>query len=287
MKRSILLAIVIVALLLGSVAAQNLKLPATVPAGTEVSIPTSGSGSATFYVFGPGTALKKKVELGQSIQIEGDRLKAAGRYTVILKGGEDASGSFDVVAGKLENLAFLARPSRVAASRPGAITGSAYLFDANNNLVLAPTPVKFELTVEGASPVNRTETSKNGVAWVRLDSGKKAGAAQFVASVSDADVKRVVQQTASDPCNIRMHAEANKDGSILVQTDPIKDCSGNPVPDGTIVTFTSTDQSGRSTVDARIKKGIAQAELPPSQNALLSVAAGVVLGNEIKWGGGK
>ena len=268
-------------------AAQNLKLPATVEAGAGLAIPTSGSGDATLYVYGPGTAIKKKIQLGQSIQLSGAELKAAGRYTVILKGGEDASGTFAALPAKLDSIAFLARPSRVPASRRGGISGSAYLFDAYNNLVLSPTPVKFQLDVEGGAPVTRTATSKNGVAWVQMDSGKRAGTAQFDASAEDASVKRVVQETAADPCNLRMHAQPDKDGSILVETDPIKDCSGNPVPDGTIVTFTSTDPSGRSTVDARIKQGVAKAELPASQNALLSVAAGVVMGNEIHWGGGK
>jgi hypothetical protein len=95
----------------------------------------------------------------------------------------------------------------------------------------------------------------------------------------------VVQQTASDPCNLRMHAQKEKNG-VIVETDPIRDCAGNPVPDGTIVTFTSIDDKGRSTVDARIKKGVARAQLPPMQNATLSVAAGVVVGNEVRWGGG-
>ncbi len=117
-----------------------------------------------------------------------------------------------------------------------------------------------------------------------LDSGRQAGAAQFSASLADSDVRRVVQVTASDPCNLRMRAQAAKNG-VLVETDPIRDCAGNPVPDGTIVTFTEVDNSGRSTVDARIKKGMAQALLPQSANAQLSVAAGVVVGNEIHWSG--
>jgi hypothetical protein len=125
------------------------------------------------------------------------------------------------------------------------------------------------------------------VAWTRMDSGKKSGAAQFVASVGDASVRRVVQQTAAEPCNLRMKAQKDKSGNILVETDPIRDCSGNAVPDGTIVTFTSVDKNGRSTVDSRIKKGVAQAMLPASDGALISVAAGVVVGNEIRWGGGQ
>jgi hypothetical protein len=284
MKTRILIGAIVLALAI-SAAGQNLAMPTNAIAGEGVSIPTSGSGSATLYVYGPGTAIKKNVELGQPIQIDGNDLKKSGRYTVLLKGSQDTSGSFFVAPAKLENLAFLARPSRVPASRPGVITGSAYLFDAYNNWVLEKYPVKFELSVDGSSAGSRTEESKNGVAWVRLDSGKKAGAAQFVASAGDASVKRVVQQTASDPCTIRMKAQPAKNGNILVETDPIRDCSGNPVPDGTIVTFISTDPNGRSTVDARIKRGFAQAELPPSQNATLSVAAGVVLGNEIHWGG--
>ena len=80
--------------------------------------------------------------------------------------------------------------------------------------------------------------------------------------------------------------QRDKNG-ILVRTDPIRDCAGNPVPDGTIVTFTSTDRQGKSTVDARIKRGIAAGELPASNDATISVASGVVMGNEIQWGGGQ
>jgi hypothetical protein len=106
-----------------------------------------------------------------------------------------------------------------------------------------------------------------------------------VVSSGSASVRRVVQEVASDPCNIRMNARPTKQG-ILVSTDPIHDCAGNPVPDGTIVTFTSTDAKGRSTVDARIKQGTAQAILPASNDATISVASGVVVGNEIHWRGG-
>ena len=265
--------------------AQNLALPTDATTGQSVSIPTKGSGSATLYVFGPGTALKRKIELGQSVQIDGDQLRQAGRYVVMIEGDENAFGSLFVAPAKVENVAFLARPSRVPAARKDVITGSAFLFDKYNNLVLEKYPVKFDLNVEGVPAPSRTEDSKNGVAWVRMDSGKRADTAEFMASASDVSIQRIVQETASDPCNIRMKASASKDGNILVETDPIHDCAGNPVPDGTIVTFISTDQSGRSTVDARIKRGVAQAELPDSQNATLSVAAGVVLGNEIHWGG--
>jgi hypothetical protein len=263
--------------------AADLRVPATVTAGNGLAVPTSGSGDATLYVVGPGTVIKKKVQLGQAVQLTADELKNAGRYIVFVEGGDSAT--FFVTAGPVGSIAFLARPSRVPAATPNVISGTAFVFDKYQNLVLHPEPVKFELDADGVS-VSRTETTRNGIAYTKLDSSKKEGAAQLVASSGSASVRRVVQEVASDPCNIRMHAERDNNG-ILVQTDPITDCSGNPVPDGTIVTFTSLDAKGKSTVDARIKRGVAQAQLPASGNATISVAAGVVVGNEIRWGGGQ
>lgn len=262
--------------------AANLQVPPTVAAGNGFSIATSGSGSATLYLIGPGTAVKRKVQLGQEIQLSADEVQHAGRYTLVI--GDD-SASFFVSAGPVNSIAFLARPSRVPADTPNVISGTAFLFDRYQNLVLQPEPVKFELTVNGQT-TERTETSRYGVAYAKLDSSKKEGPAQFVASSGGASVRRVVQQVASNPCAIRMTAQPNKSG-ILVRTDPIHDCAGNPVPDGTIVTFTSTDAQGKSTVDARIKQGFAQAELPASSGATISVASGVVVGNEIQWRGGQ
>jgi hypothetical protein len=81
---------------------------------------------------------------------------------------------------------------------------------------------------------------------------------------------------------------AQRKGHLVeVVTDPVRDCSGNPVPDGTIVTFIqSAPNKLRSTVDARIKRGVARATLPAIDGAMVSVASGVVLGNEIRLGGG-
>jgi hypothetical protein len=70
----------------------------------------------------------------------------------------------------------------------------------------------------------------------------------------------------------------------LVQTEPVHDCSGNPVPDGTIVSFTATAESGKSTVDAPVKKGIARAQMEASGPAVISGASGVVMGNEVRIG---
>jgi hypothetical protein len=265
-------------------AGASFQVPDRIQAGQELSIPTSGSGDATLYLFGPSHVAKRSVKLGAPVKLAGDEFASAGRYVMVLNG---ESSIFFVTAGAVSSVAFIARPSRVPAATKDVVSGTVFLFDRNQNLVLSPQPVTFSLAVPGAPDVQRTETSKGGVAWTRLDSSRKAGAAQFVASSGVASVRRVVQEVASEPCNIRMHAGRGRDGAIVVQTDPVRDCAGNAVPDGTIVTFTSVDESGRSTVDARIKRGIAQAELPASPRTTISVAAGVVIGNEIRWEGGQ
>src|SRR5579864_8010536 len=270
--------------------ADELEVPSHAVAGAGFSINTSGSGRATLVLTGPATAIKREIRLGQPITIAGDESRAAGRYTAIIAGGGDAGAKdFFVAPAKAAALVFLARPSRVATAQKNAISGVAFVFDEYKNLVLAPAPVKFALTVEGHPPVVRTVNSRDGIAWTHMDSTSNQGAAQFVASIpaegSDASIRRVVQQVAAEACNLKMSAQP-AGNSILVETAPIKDCSGNPLPDGTIVTFTETDASGVSTVDARIKKDVARAQLPASGNATINVASGVVLGNEIHWGGG-
>lgn len=267
--------------------AAEVKVPQQVTAGQGFSIPTSGSGEKTFYLIGPAHTAKRTIKLGEPIEIAPEEVRAAGRYVVVLGKSDTATPTtFYVSAAKPATVNFLARPSRVAAARSGVISGVAFVFDAFNNFVLTPTPVKFNLSVEGAAPLSRTVNSKNGIAWTKMDSGRRAGAAQFVASVGDTSVRRVVQQVAADACDLRLRAQRGEK-FIVVETDPVRDCAGNPVPDGTIVTFTEVDAKGRSTVDARIKRGVARAELPLSEQATISVAAGVVMGNEIQIGGGR
>src|SRR3954447_12313301 len=90
--------------------AGELQVPKTVTAGAGLSVPTTGSGSETLYLFGPNTAVKRKVDVGGNVQITGDEVQSAGRYTVVIG---DNAGTFYVVAGKPSNINFLARPSRV------------------------------------------------------------------------------------------------------------------------------------------------------------------------------
>ena len=265
-------------------AAAELKAPPSATAGTAMSLPTSGSGTATFYLVGPATRLKRSVRLGEPIQLQPEEVSAAGRYTAILDGDGGASVSFYVAPGKPAELSFMARPSRVPADTHDGISGVVFPFDRDHNLVTTPLAVHFDLTVAGSAPLARTVETRYGIAYTILDSGRKEGAAQFVASLDGVTARRVVQQVAADPCNLRIQAERTHDG-LLVRTDPVRDCSGNPIPDGTIVSFVQVGPRGKDTVDARVKRGIAQATLPADSPSTISVASGVVSGNELHVGG--
>jgi hypothetical protein len=59
------------------------------------------------------------------------------------------------------------------------------------------------------------------------------------------------------------------------------------VPDGTVVSFTKVDEAGKATVDVPIKRGVAKVELPVDGRAKITVASGVVTGNELEVAGGQ
>ena len=287
--RSRLLLIATLACLTGAAFPSDLRLPEKAVAGEPLTISTSGSGNATLYIDGPGAAIKRDIKLGDSVEIKGEELRGAGYYMVALKGSDGDSSSIKelyVAPAAADKINFLARPSRVPVETPKVIAGTAFVFDQFDNLVTAPTPVSFELSVPGAPAKVERLTAKDGYAYLQTGSGAKAGPGQFVVTVGNNSVRRVVEETASEPCNLRFTVHRQQEG-LIAQTDPVRDCSGNPVPDGTIVTFMSDEPGkGRSVIDAPVRKGVARAVLPAIPGATISVASGVVLGNEVRWGGG-
>jgi hypothetical protein len=262
----------------------DLTLPKSIEAGSAFSIQSGGSGKGTLYIVGPGQLIKQDVQLGGSIEIPSGSLYNAGHYSVWL--ASDAStqtGSIDVVpAQKPSDLTFIAKPSRLPVALHNAITGSAYVFDTYGNLITKPMQISFQLTNQGSAPQTRTMETHDGAAWTQMDSATREGKAQFVARVGDVSSTRIVGQVPGDPCTIKMNAKpaGNK---IQLVTDPVRDCSGNPISDGTIVTFTETYGDAKSTVDVPLKKGIASVDMPAHRGATISVASGVVLGNQIRW----
>ncbi len=262
----------------------SLRAPSDVIAGTPVSIGTSGGGSATFYLMTPATATKREVQLGQDISILATDTQSAGRYLVIVCANACTSADFFVSPSKPVSLTFLAHPSRVPVGQGNAISGVALPFDGFQNLVLTPTTVDFQLAVKGAPPASYSAQTHGGIAWFHTNSGKSAGPLQLTASLDGVLARRVVQQVASDPCSLRIKGQRTPKG-VVVETDPVRDCAGNPVPDGTIVTFTARNGNEISTVDAPVKQDIARAQITASGPLVVSAASGVVMGNELRLGG--
>jgi hypothetical protein len=266
-----------------------LRLPRTVEAGNVFSIPTSGSGQAVLYIVGPGQVLRRNLQLGETASFAAGDLHNAGHYLAVLMGESSSeNGAFDVVAAQPASLSFLAKPSRLPVGLQDGISGVVYVFDTFRNLVVAPTQVSFQLSGVGGSGQMRTVSTREGVAWTRMGSATKEGAAQFVARDGSVSATRVIQQVPGDPCRLRMSARLSDQKQagprLTLETEPVRDCGGNAVPDGTIVTFKETYKDGEATVDVPIKRGIARTEMPAYNGATISVATGVVLGNEIHWG---
>jgi len=265
--------------------AAEIHPPAQTTAGTAITIPSSGSGDADFYLIGPASASKRKVQAGSEISIDSDQLEHAGRYIAVLCASDGcASSSFMVNPAAANRLSMLVHPSRVPVGSSNGISTVAVTFDNFHNLVLKPEPVKFSVLPKGGAEISADRETKDGVAWVRLTPAKKEGATRLGASIGHANEIRVVQQVAADACNLRIKASRVKE-NYLIETDPVRDCSGNAVPDGTVVRFTMSDAAGKTTVDVPIKRGVAKIEMPIKGRARVTVASGVVTGNELEVGG--
>lgn len=261
-----------------------MKLPTSVEAGSAFSIQSTGSGKAALYIVGPDQVLKRDVQLGETASFPTGTLYNAGHYLAILVAGSSTdNGWFDVApASKPANLSFLAKPSRLSVGLHNGISGTLYIFDVYHNLITKPTPVSFKLSIPSGAVQQSTVISSRGEATTEMDSGTKEGFAKFEAQVDGVSSTRVVEQVPGSPCGLKMTAQP-AGNRIHLQTSPVRDCSGNAVPDGTIVTFTESYNGTQSTADVPVKQGIAQVELPAHPGATITVASGVVLGNEIHW----
>jgi hypothetical protein len=283
--RTLLTAIMLFAALGAS--ASEIHAPAQVTAGNAIFIQTSGSGDATFYLIGPAVASKSKVQAGSNIPVDSDQLEHAGRYVAVLCASDGCTATnFSVNPAAANRLSFLVHPSRIPVGSAQGISAVAIVRDSFQNLVPKPEAVTFSVIAKGEKPVSAARNSENAVAWVRLTSAKKEGPTKLGASIGHADEIRVVQQVAADACNLRIKASRAKRG-FLIETDPVHDCSGNPVPDGTVVSFTESDNGGKTTVDVPIKRGVAKVEMPVEGRARITVASGVVTGNELEVAGGQ
>lgn len=268
-----------------SARAADLHPPAQTTAGNPISIASGGSGNATFYLIGPASLIKRQVQAGSDIAVAGDDLQNSGRYVAILCASDGcASAPFFVKPAAPNRLSLQVHPSRVPVGSVNGISVVAFVFDNFHNLALASPPVKFSILPKDGTEVSADRPVEKAIAWVRLTSARKEGTTKIGAAIGHANEIRVVEQVAAEACNLRIHANRDKSG-FLVETDPVRDCSGNPVPDGTVVSFTMSDAAGKTTVDVPIKRGVAKIAMPIKGRARISAASGVVTGNELEVGG--
>ncbi|MFZ0957959.1 MAG: hypothetical protein WAN60_16565 [Candidatus Sulfotelmatobacter sp.] len=283
--RNCLAGLVLLGMLSACAGAAELRVPATVEAGQSFSIPAEGSGQATFYLVGPDHVVKRIVTLGGDMAIQSSDVRAAGRYQAILCSSSSCTSAvFQVEAAKPAHLSFFLHPSRVPVSSPQSIDATAFVFDQYFNLVLIPTAVDFRITPASGAGFSRQRSTQHGVAWMRLDSTPHEGRVQVTAVSGNTEEARVIQQVAAEACGLRMKVVPSGD-VVTLETDPVRDCGGNALPDGTIVSFTKVDRAGKSTVDTPIKKGVARAQFRLHGPAQIGVACGVVLGNEVALNG--
>jgi hypothetical protein len=267
--------------------AQGIPFPQTVIAGSAFSVPTSGSGRAVLYIVGPAQALRRDVQLGSPVFFAAGELDGAGHYLAVIAGGSNKTTEFDVQpAPGVGSLGFLAKPSRLPVNIHDGISGAVYVFDTYRNLVTTPMTATLELTVAGHVTQTRSVTTRNGLAWATMDSAAKESAARFTATVGKVSSTRIINQVPGDTCSISITATPSGN-RLEVRTAPVRDCNGNMIPDGTIVTFTESFGNSQSTADVPLKQGIARVEMPANRGAKISVASGVVAGNEIRWDGAR
>jgi hypothetical protein len=228
--------------------------------------------------------LRRDVQLGETTLFPAGSLYNSGHYLIILSGSSSTkNGSFYVVhASKPADMSFLAKPSRLQVGQHDGITGAVYVFDVYHNLISTPMPVSFELSNPSGSLQKRAVVTSDGAAWTAMDSTNQQGLDRFVARAGEISSARVIRQVPGDPCGLKM--SAHQSGQLVqLVTDPVRDCNRNAVPDGTIVTFTEAYKGGQSTVDVPLKHGIAELQMHSHSGATITVACGVVLGNQISW----
>jgi hypothetical protein len=264
---------------------EALTMPKSIEAGSAFSIQSAGSGDATLYIVGPAQVLKRTVQLGASTYFPAGLVCNAGHYVVILvQASGTTTQSFGVTpVSAPSSLSFLAKPSRLPVGLHDGITGAVYVFDVYHNLIAKPIPVSFELSPPAGAVQKQVVSTRAGAAWTEMDSTSQQGNSNFVARTGGVSSASIIRQVPGDPCDLKMSAQPSGQ-ELDLQTAPVRDCSGNAVPDGTVVTFAETYPGGQSTVDVPLKRDIAEVKMPAHYGATITVASGVILGNQIRWG---
>ena len=200
----------------------------------------------------------------------------------VSRGSSTENGAFDVTRWQpTGDLSFLAKPSRLPVNLHDGISGVVYVFDTFQNLVTAayagfiPT---FRRCRRSAN-ADRDHAQRRGLDQAGFRIQGRRG--QFVARVEAYPHTRMIQQVPGDPCKLKMNARPAGQ-RLQLETDPVRDCSGNAVPDGTIVPYNLRRRGSHGGCATQTRR--CQDRNAGLQRRNISVATGVVMGNEIRWG---
>jgi adhesin/invasin len=169
------------------------------------------------------------------------------------------------------NLSLIAAPSALQVGNLSALTVT--VTDQFGNPVVDGMVVSFTTNLGSASPVTRVTT--NGVATATLSS-TVAGLATVTATVGSLNATALVTFTPGAPANLALVAapSALQVGNLSALTATATDQFGNPVADGTLVSFSTNLGVPRPAIAATVN-GVATATLSSTVAGLATVTATV------------
>jgi adhesin/invasin len=169
------------------------------------------------------------------------------------------------------NLSLIAAPSTLQVGNLSALTAT--VTDQFGNPVVNGIVVSFTTNLGSASPVTRVTT--NGIATATLSS-TLPGTAVVTATVGSLSATRPVTFTPGSPANLALVAAPSTlpVGNLSTLTATVADQFGNPVANGTVVSFT-TNLGSASPVTRVTTNGVATATLSSTVAGLATVTATV------------
>lgn len=169
-----------------------------------------------------------------------------------------------------------ANPSVIRADNQSTASIKAVVSDQNNNPVSDGTEVNFEI-IDGSGTIESNKETENGVAISTLTSSTQPDTVTIVARVDQLTDTTSVRYTVGEAATLTVTADSTSlpaDGTTSTRVVAnVFDEAGNPVSDGTLVTF-STD-IGDLTPNAQTVAGQAVAQFSSSVTGTATITASV------------
>ena len=210
----------------------------------------------------------------------------AGHYVVVLVGVSLHRKRFVRCCARKRSrpiVSFLAKPSRLPVGLHDGITGAVYVFDAYHNLIAAPTPVSFELSNPTGAAQKRIVETHDGAAWTEMDSTRPTRHRQ-VRSASWRSLQHARRQAGSGR-SVRIEDERPASRVSRFSCRPNRCAIAAAMPFRTERSLLSPrpTMARNPRWTCRLSGELRKWKCPPISGATISVASGVVLGNEIRW----